>query len=85
MCQALKKKRWQRKYGEEGKTDQTDGVRKQIHTHTHTHTLCKALGSYYISSATAKSFQSCPTLFDPSPGIFRARTLKWVAISFSNA
>ena len=55
------------------------------YTHTHTHILCKALGSYYTASATARSFQSCLTLFDPSPGIFQARTLKWVAISFSNA
>ena len=43
---------------------------------------------------TAKSLQSCPTLCDPidgsppgSPvcGILQARTLEWVAISFSNA
>ena len=42
----------------------------------------------------AKSLQSCPTLCDPIdgsppgsavPGILQARTLKWVAISFSNA
>ena len=41
----------------------------------------------------AKSFQSCPTLWDPIdgsplgspvPGILQARTLEWVAISFSN-
>ena len=45
-------------------------------------------------AATAKSFQSCPTLSDPRdgsppgspvPGILQARTLEWVAISFSNA
>ena len=44
--------------------------------------------------AAAKSVQSCPTLCDPidgsppgSPvlGILQARTLEWVAISFSNA
>ena len=44
--------------------------------------------------AAAKSLQSCPTLCDPidgSPpsstvlGILQARTLEWVAISFSNA
>ena len=43
---------------------------------------------------TAKSLQSCPTLCDsidgsppgsPVPGILQARTLEWVAISFSNA
>ena len=43
-------------------------------------------------AAAAKSRQSCPTLCDPidgSPpgsihGIFQARVLEWVAISFSN-
>ena len=38
-----------------------------------------------LESATAKSLQSCPTLCDPLPGILQARTLEWVAISFSNA
>ena len=38
-----------------------------------------------ITAATAKSLQSCPTLCDPIPGILQARTLEWVAISFSNA
>ena len=46
------------------------------------------------AAAAAKSFQSCPTLCDPIdgsppgsaiPGILQARTLEWVAISFSNA
>ena len=46
------------------------------------------------AAAAAKSLQSCPTLYDPSdgsppgspvPGILQARTLEWVAISFSNA
>ena len=44
--------------------------------------------------AAAKSLQSCPTLCHPRdgsppgspvPGILQARTLEWVAISFSNA
>ena len=44
--------------------------------------------------AIAKSLQSCPILCDPIdgsppgspvPGILQARTLEWVAISFSNA
>ena len=48
----------------------------------------------YAAAAAAKSLQSCPTLWDPmdssppvSPvsGILQARTLEWVAISFSNA
>ena len=45
-------------------------------------------------AAAAKSLQSCPTLCDPIdgsppgspvPGILQARTLEWVAISFSSA
>ena len=45
-------------------------------------------------STTTNSLQSCPTLCDPIdgsllgsavPGILQARTLEWVAISFSNA
>ena len=53
-------------------------------------------GPSYISAAAAaaKSLQSCPTVCDPIdssppgspiPGILQARTLEWVAISFSNA
>ena len=46
------------------------------------------------AAAAAKSLQSCPTLWDPRdgsprgspvPGILQARTLEWVAISFSRA
>ena len=46
------------------------------------------------ATAAAKSLQLCPTLCDPRdgsppgspvPGILQARTLEWVAISFSNA
>ena len=39
----------------------------------------------WIKADAAKSLQSCPTLCDPIPGILQARTLEWVAISFSNA
>ena len=54
-----------------------------IYIHTHT-----------AAATAAKSLQSCPTLCDPIdgsppgspvPGILQARTLEWVAISFSNA
>ena len=38
-----------------------------------------------FTATAAKSLQSCPTLCDPIPGILQARTLEWVAISFSNA
>ena len=50
--------------------------------------------TYVFAAAAAKSLQSCPTLCDPRdgsppgspiPGILQARTLEWVAISFSNA
>ena len=46
------------------------------------------------AAAAAKSLQSCSTLCDPIdgsppgspvPGTLQARTLEWVAISFSNA
>ena len=37
------------------------------------------------ATATAKSLQSCLTLCNPIPGILQARTLEWVAISFSSA
>ena len=46
------------------------------------------------AAAAVKSLQSCPTLGDPIdgsppgstiPGILQARTLEWVAISFSSA
>ena len=47
-----------------------------------------------FAAAAAKALQLCPTLCDPIdasppgspvPGILQARTLEWVAISFSNA
>ena len=45
------------------------------------------------AAAATKSLQSCPTMCDPidgslpgsTPGVLQARTLEWVAISFSNA
>ena len=48
----------------------------------------------FFCAAAGKLLQSCLTLYDPRdgippgspvPGILQARTLKWVAISFSNA
>ena len=59
--------------------------------------LHTCLHSYLLNSqaaAAAKLLQSCPTLCEPRdgsspgspvPGILQARTLEWVAISFSNA
>ena len=54
----------------------------------------KSLMSPVLAAAAAKSHQSCPSPCDPVdgsppgssvPGILQARTLEWVAISFSNA
>ena len=56
--------------------------------------ICQHTHSRLSDRPAAKSLQSCPTLCDPidsSPpgsavlGILQARTLEWVAISFSNA
>ena len=61
-------------------------------------TEAEALGRPFTqltsAAASAKSLQLCPTLCDPIdssppgspvPGILQARTLEWVAISFSSA
>ena len=62
------------------------GVIKHLPTKKKKSNICPA--------AAAKSLQSCLTLCDPRdgsppgspiPGILQARTLEWVAISFSNA
>ena len=58
------------------------------------HTTTATAAAAAAAAATAKPLQSCPTLCDPidsgppgfpTPGILQARTLEWVAISFSNA
>ena len=55
---------------------------------------CESWTVKKAAAAAAKSLQSCPTLCDPIggsppgsavPGILQARTLEWLAISFSNA
>ena len=59
-----------------------------------TSTISSSSSFTSAAAAAAKSLQSCPTLCDPIdgspwgspiPGILQARTLEWVAISFSNA
>ena len=56
------------------------------------HLLCSH-SQFWVAAAAAKSLQSCLTLCDPRdgsppgspvPGILQARTLEWVAISFSS-
>ena len=53
-----------------------------------------AESEFLVAAAAAKSLQLCPTLCKPIdgsppgsavPGILQARTLEWVAISFSSA
>ena len=58
--------------------------------------MCNTFDTFHalkFSNAAAKSLQSYPTPYDPIdgsppgspvPGILQARTLEWVAISFSN-
>ena len=70
---------------------------KQLNTLVFSHPTFYCGETYSIeinAAAAAKSLQLCPTLCDPIdssppgssvPGILQARTLKWVAISFSNA
>ena len=57
-------------------------------------TIAECLFFSSAAAAAAESLQSCPTLCDPTdgsppgsavPGILQAKTLEWVAISFSNA
>ena len=49
---------------------------------------------FFLDAAAAQSLQLCPILCDPRdgsppgspiPGILQARTVEWLAISFSNA
>ena len=56
--------------------------------------LPREIYRFNAAAAAAKSLQSCPILFDPIDGsppgptipwILQARTLEWVAISFSSA
>ena len=70
-----------------------------LHTQSATASLASSLflelsQNITAAAAAAKSLQSCPTLCyprdgspsgSPVPGILQARTLEWVAISFSNA
>ena len=73
-------------------------MQKRIHKFTERSSNIKEASSKLtpplLSSAAATSLQSCPTLSDPIddsppgspvPGVLQARTLEWVAISFSNA
>jgi len=63
-------------------------VRKQLRN-----LIPREIFQKFCAYAAAKSLQLCPTLCNPVdgsppgspiPGILQARTLEWVAISFSN-
>ena len=67
---------------------------KSLHKYYNLHDILVQGPIFRSTAAAAKSLQSCPTLRDPVdgsppgssvPGILQARTLEWVAISFSNA
>ena len=69
-------------------------IKEEIWNHLRTNLLQEKSLLWFAAAAAAKSLQSCPTLCDPIdgsppgspvPGILQARTLEWVAISFSNA
>ena len=71
-------------------TDAPVHLRNTHRFHTHQEKWCHL----HAAAAAAKLLQSCPTLFgpiyhsppgSPVPGILQARTLEWVAISFSSA
>ena len=71
------------------KTAKDNAINQQHHQQT-----VSSWHSQTTAAAAAKSLQSCLTLCHPIdgsppgfsvPGIFQARTLEWVAISFSNA
>ena len=65
-----------------------------VESHSGMSDTWSSLSKHLQNTATAKSLQLCPTLCDPRdgsppgspvPGTLQARTLEWVAISFSNA
>ena len=69
-----------------------NSLHTEMRTRLKVTSFCKM--TILAAAAAAKSLQSCPTLCDPIdgsppgspiPGILQARTLEWVAISFSNA
>ena len=67
---------------------------KSVLEKSHSQVPSHSTWSSWTTTTTTKSLQSCPTLCDPIdssppgsavPGILQARTLEWVAMSFSNA
>ena len=86
----LNQKHWE-SFGQQA--DETSSSWRKSTLNIHWKDWCWSWSSYTLAAAAAKSLQSCPTLCDPTdgsplgspdPGILQARTLEWVAISFSN-
>ena len=77
------------------KTDLAIHIHRALSTAVYTPQTVQCLYTRSVfAAAAAKSLQLCPTLCDPIdgsspgspvPGTLQARTLEWVAISFSNA
>ena len=70
-----------------------NAINEEKNSHIQSHIL-KCQNPICQAAAAAELLQSCPTLCDPTdgsppgspvPGFLQARTLEWVAISFSNA
>ena len=81
---------WRIPWAEESGGIQSMGLQRVRHYWSN----LECMHAWMIAAAAAKSLQSCPALCDPIdgslpgssvPGILQARTLEWVAISFSNA
>ena len=80
------KVKWQKKKKKGGEACAQENIKKKPPV--------QACSERYAMLCYAKSLQLCPTLCDPIdssppgspvPEILQARTLEWVAISFSNA
>ena len=83
------RKPWQENLSEEV-VEKAESIYEEMISQTPSKGLLNGL----LCSAAAKSLQSCRTLCgpidgsppgSPVPGILQARTVEWVAISFSNA
>ena len=74
--------------------ERAPGPQDLLQSITHHKNKGRAEDQFCTAATAAKSLQSCLTLCDPTdgsppgssiPGILQARTLEWVAITFSNA
>ena len=82
---------WKKQYSENEYTTQNN-LQIQCNPYQATNDIFHRARTYNFTICAAKSLQLCPTLCNPIdgsplgssvPGILQARTLEWVAISFS--